>query len=82
MNAQEVRAFVLHSGQRGLMIRQLLESMHRVMNAVHVQQLSLLLQADHMEMKEGLGGVGTSDNETLAEDQGEVHDFEGNTHDD
>jgi len=82
MSAQEMRAFVLQLSQRGLMIRHLLELMHQVMDRVQVQQLLLLLQADCMEMEEGSGGAGVLDIETLVKDQSEVHEFEGNTHDD
>jgi len=87
MSAQEVRAFILHSGQRGLMIQQALESLSQVMDTVQIQRPLLLQQANHMEMDEDLGGAGTLDDGTLAEemaesllaeDQGEVHDFEGN----
>jgi len=52
--------------------------MQKVMDMVQIQQLLLLLQADHMEMGERLGGARALEDETLAEDQGEVHDFEGN----
>ena len=89
MSAQQLRAFVLQSSQRGMLIRQALGAMQQVMDQVQIQQLSLLLQSSRMEMVEGLDGVGTSEGETLAEemaegvlaeDQGEVHDFEGNNH--
>jgi len=83
MNAQELRAFVLQSSQRGMLIRQALGAMQQVMDQVQIQQLSLLLQSSRMEMVEESGGVGTSVDGTLAEemaervlaeDQGEVHD--------
>ena len=69
------------------MICQALESMQQVMDTVQIQQLSLFLQANCMEMVEGSVGAGTSVGETLAEellaeDQGEVLDFNGNNHDD
>jgi len=91
MSAQELRAFILQSSQRGLMIHQALGAMQQVMDSVQVQQLSLLLQSSHMEMVKELVGVGTSDVGTLAEemaesllaeDKGEVHDFKGNGHND
>jgi len=41
MSAQELRAFILQSSQRGLMIHQALEVMQQVMDSVQVQQLSL-----------------------------------------
>jgi len=87
MSAQELRAFVLQSSQRGMLIRQALEAMQQVMDQVQIQQLSLLLQSSRMEMVKESGGVGLSVDATLAEemaksvlaeDQGEVHDFEGN----
>ena len=87
MNAQDLRAFVLQSSQRGLLIRQALESLNRVMDQIQIQQLLLLARSNLMETVEGSGGVGTSEGVTLAEemaksilaeDQGEVHDFEGN----
>ena len=87
MNAQELRAVVLHSSQRGLMIRRVLESLNQVMDQIQIQQLLLLARSNLMEMVEESGGVGTSEGGTLAEevaesvlaeDQGEVHDFEGN----
>jgi len=64
--------------------------MQWVMDLVQIQRLLLFLQADRMEMAGGSDGVGTLDIGTLAEemvevilaeDQGEVHDFEGNNHD-
>ena len=91
MNAQELRAFILQSSQRGMLICQALGVMQQVMDQVQIQQLSLLLQSSHMEMVGESAGVGTSDDGTLAEemaesildeDQGEVHDFKGNGHDD
>jgi len=69
------------------MIRQALESLNQVMDQIQIQQLLLLVCSDLMETVEESGGVGTSEGETLAEemaesvlaeDQGEVHDFEGN----
>jgi len=90
-NAQVLKAFALQSGQRGLMICQALELMQQVMDTVQIQQLLLFLQANHIEMAEELDGVGALDIGTLAEemaevvlaeDQGEVHDFEGNDHND
>jgi len=87
MNAQELRAVVIHSSQRGLMIRQVLESLSQVMDQIQIQQLLLLVRSNLMETVEELGGVGASEGGTLAEevaesvlaeDQGEVHDFEGN----
>jgi len=86
-SAQALRAFVLQSSQRGLLIRQALESLSQVMDQIQIQQLLLLACSDLMETVEESGGVGTSEGETLAEemaesvlaeDQGEVHDFEGN----
>jgi len=91
MSAQELRAFVLQSSQRGMLIHQALGAMQQVMDQVQVQQLSLLSQSSRMEMVEESDGAGTSDvrilaeemaKDILAEDQGEVHDFEGNGHDD
>jgi len=91
MNAQELRAVVLHSSQRGLMIRQVLESLSQVMDQIQIQQLLLLARSNLMETVEASGGVGTSEGGTLAEevaesvlaeDQGDVHDFEGNLDDD
>ena len=91
MNAQELRAVVLHSSQRGLMIRQVLESLSQVMDQIQIQQLLLLARSGLMETVEASGGDGTSEGGTLAEemaesvlaeDQGEVHDFEGNLDDD
>jgi len=87
MSALELRDFVLRLSQRSLLIHQALGAMQRVMDGVQIQQLSLLLQTDHMEMAEELDGAGASADATfaeevaesvLAEDQGEVHDFEGN----
>jgi len=87
MSAQELRTFILQSSQRGMLIRQALGAMQQVMDQVQIQQLSLLLQSSCMEMVEESDGVGTSEGETLAEemaesilaeDRGEVHDFEGN----
>jgi len=87
MSAQQLRTFVLQSSQRGMLIRQALGAMQQVMDQVQIQQLSLLLQSSRMEMVEESDGVGISGGETLAEemaegvlaeDQGEVHDFEGN----
>jgi len=91
MSAQELRAFVLQLCQRGMLICQALGAMQQVMDQVQVQQLSLLLQSSCMEMVEELAGAGASDVGTLAEemaegvlaeDQGEVHDFKGNNHED
>jgi len=58
MRAQDLRAIVLHSSQRGLMIQQILESLSQVMDQVQVQQLLLFAQANRMEIDEGLGGAG------------------------
>ena len=91
MNAQELRAVILHSSQRGLMIRQVLESLSQVMDQIQIQQLLLLARSGLMETVEASDGAGISEGETLAEevaesvlaeDQGEVHDFEGTLHDD
>jgi len=91
MNAQELRAVVLHSSQRGLMIRQVLESLSQVMDQIQIQQLLLLARSSLMETVEASDGAGASEGGTLAEemaesvlaeDQGEVHDFEGNLDDD
>jgi len=91
MNAQELRAVVLHSSQRGLMIRQVLESLSQVMDQIQIQQLLLLARSGLMAMDEVSDGAGVSEGGTLAEevaesvlaeDQGEVHDFEGNLDDD
>jgi len=91
MNAQELRAVVLHSSQRGLMIRQVLESLSQVMDQIQIQQLLLLARSNLMAMDEVSDGAGASEGGTLAEevaesvlaeDQGEVHDFEGNLDDD
>jgi len=69
------------------MIRQALESLNQVMDQIQIQQLLLLACSDLMEMVGESGGVGISEGETLAEemaesilaeDRGEVHDFEGN----
>jgi len=87
MNAQELRAVVLHSSQRGLLIRQVLESLSQAMDQIQIQQLLLLARSNLMETVEESDGVGALEGETLAEevaesvlaeDQGEVHDFEGN----
>jgi len=87
MNAQELRAVVLHSSQRGLLIRQVLESLSQVMDQIQIQQLLLLARSSLMETVEESDGVGALEGVTLAEevaesvlaeDQGEVHDFEGN----
>ena len=87
MNAQELRAVALYSGQRGLMIWRILDSLNQVMDQVQIQQLLLFAQANRMEMAEESDGAGTLAGATLAEevaesvlaeDQGEVHDFEGN----
>jgi len=86
-SAQDLRAFVLQSSQRGLLIRQTLESLNQVMDQIQIQQLLLLARSNLMETVVESGGVGASEGETLAEemaesilaeDQGEVHDFEGN----
>jgi len=91
MNAQELRAVVLHSSQRGLLIRQVLESLSQVMDQIQIQQLLLLARSNLMETVEASGGAGVSEGGTLAEemaegvlaeDQGDVHDFEGNLDDD
>jgi len=91
MNAQELRAVVLHSSQRGLLIRQVLESLSQVMDQIQIQQLLLLARSNLMETVEASGGAGVSGGGTLAEemaenvlaeDQGDVHDFEGNLDDD
>jgi len=91
MNAQELRAVVLHSSQRGLLIRQVLESLSQVMDQIQIQQLLLLARSNLMETVEASGGAGVSEGGTLAEevaesvlaeDQGDVHDFEGNLNDD
>jgi len=90
MSAQELRVIVLHSSQRGLMIRQVLELLSQVMDQIQIQQLLLLACSNLMETvveSDGAGplGGGTLAEEmaesVLAEDQGEVHDFEGNGHD-
>jgi len=69
------------------MIQRILESLNQVMDHVQIQQLLLFAQANHMEMAKESDGAGTSEGVTLAEevaesvlaeDQGEVHDFEGN----
>ena len=61
--------------------------MYLVSTSPLAPSVSLLLQSSHMEMVEESDGVGTSKGETLAEemaesvlaeDQGEVHNFEGN----
>jgi len=61
------------------------------MDQIQIQQLLLLARTDLMETVEASDGAGLSVGETLAEemaegvlaeDQGEVHDFEGNGHDD
>jgi len=91
MNAQELRAVVLHSSQRGLMIRQVLESLSQVMDQIQIQQLLLLARSGLMAMDEVSDGAGVLEGGTLAEevaesvlaeDQGDVHDFEGNLDDD
>jgi len=91
MNAQELRAVVLHSSQRGLLIRQVLESLSQVMDQIQIQQLLLLARSNLMETDEESGGAGPLGGGTLAEevvesvlaeDEGEVHDFNGNHHDD
>ena len=87
MSAQELRAVALYSGQRGLLIRRILELLNQVMDHVQMQQLLLLVRANRMEMVEASDGAGTLEGRTLAEevaksvlaeDQGEVHDFEDN----
>jgi len=91
MSAQELRAVVLHSSQRGLMIRQVLKSLSQVMDQIQIQQLLLLARSNLMATDEVSDGAGLSEGGTLAEevaervlaeDQGEVHDFEGNLDDD
>jgi len=91
MNAQELRAVVLQSGQRGLMIWQVLESLSQVMDQIQIQQLLLLARSSLMATDEVSDGAGLSEGGTLAEevaervlaeDQGEIHDFEGNLDDD
>jgi len=91
MSAQELRAVVLHSSQRGLMIRGVLESLSQVMDQIQIQQLLFLARSDLMATDEVSDGTGLSVGGTLAEevaesvlaeDQGEVHDFEGNLDDD
>jgi len=88
MSAQELRVVALYLGQRGLMIwRMILESLSQVMDQVQIQQLLLFAQVNHMEMAKESDGVGTLEGtilaeevaeSVLAEDQGEVHNFEGN----
>jgi len=51
MSVQELRAVALYSGQRGLMIRRILESLNRVMDHVQIQQLLLFAQANRMELE-------------------------------
>ena len=90
MNAQELRAVVLHSSQRGMMIRQVLESLSQVMDQIQIQQLLLLARSNLMATDEVSDGAGLLEGGTLAEevaesvlgeDQGEVHDFKGNLDD-
>jgi len=73
------------------MIRQVLESLNQVMDQIQIQQLLLLARSNLMETEGVSAGAGLLEEGTLAEemaesvlaeDQGEVHDFEGNTHDD
>jgi len=73
------------------MIRQVLESLSQVMDQIQIQQLLLLARSNLMAMDEVSDGAGASEGGTLAEevaesvlaeDQGEVHDFEGNLDDD
>jgi len=73
------------------MIRQVLESLSQVMDQIQIQQLLLLAQSNLMAMDEVSDGAGVLEGGTLAEevaesvlaeDQGEVHDFEGNLDDD
>jgi len=61
--------------------------MYLVSTSPLAPSVSLLLQSSHMEMAGESDGAGVSEGETLAEemaegvlaeDQGEVHDFEGN----
>ena len=70
-------------GQRGLQIHTVLDSLSQVMDAVQINHLALLVQNERTIREEGLGGVGPSIREVMAEDvlvedQGEIHDFEGN----
>jgi len=71
MNAQELRAVVLHSSQRGLMIRQVLESLSQVMDQIQIQQLLLLARSGLMAMDEVSDGAGVSEGGTLAEEVAE-----------
>ena len=69
------------------MIRQVLELLSQVMDQIQIQQLLLLARSNLMATDEALDGAGHSEGGTLAEevaesvlaeDQGEIHDFEGN----
>ena len=79
----EMRATLMDMGAWGLQIRLILESLNQVMDAVQVHQLALFL-SNKWSIREGeLAGQHSSVGEEmaedlLAEDQGEVHDFEGN----
>jgi len=79
----QMRATLMDMGARGLQIRSILESLNQVMDAVQVQQLALFLSNERSIREEELVGHPSSMGEEmaedlLAEDQGEVHDFEGN----
>jgi len=69
------------------MIQQVLELLSQVMDQIQIQQLLLLAQSNLMATAKELDGAGPLEEGTLAEevaesvlaeDQGEVHDFDGN----
>jgi len=83
MSPLEMRATLMDMGNRGLQIRLILDSLNQVMDAVQVHQLALFLSNERSIHEGELAGQPLSVGEEmaedlLAEDQGEVHDFEGN----
>jgi len=79
----EMRATLMDMGARGLQIKSILDSLNQVMDTVQIHQLALLLSNERSIREGELVGqplfVGEEMAEDLlAEDQGEVHDFDGN----
>jgi len=68
-------------GVRGLQVCFVVDSLSQVIDAVQLHHLALLVVNKRAIREEALGGHGTLEGGTLAKDQGEIHDFEGNTHD-
>jgi len=83
----QMQATLIGLGTRGLQIRGVLQSLSQVMDSVQVHHLALMLNNERVIQEAGLDGEGSLMSSSvgeemaeslLAEDQGEVHDFEGN----